>query len=827
MDKKRFTYLAILLLTALAALPGTSAAATPVDCSFDGLWQEIDEAAIDGSLERWIVPLRYRTVAVDEGALERLLAAAPLAGSAQSLALETVMTLPLPDGGCGRFRVVEAPIMAPELAARYPEIETFRATGIDDPFASARLDRTPQGFHGMILGPGGTVYIDPYARDDTGHYVVYDKRDYAAGPPSDWVCRFGELSSSRGQDPTRPASDRPGGSPVVPSGSELRTYRAAVAATGEYTSFHGGTVALGQAAIVTAMNRVNGLYERDVALEMILVANNASVVYTNPLTDPYTNSSGGLMLGENQANLDAVIGSANYDIGHVFSTGGGGVAFLGVPCVNGSKAGGVTGLSSPTGDPFWVDYVAHEMGHQWGGNHTFNGNAGNCSGGNRNGSTAYEPGSGTTIMAYAGICGSQNIQSNSDDHFHTWSIDEMVAYSTTSSGDSCADTNANGNTPPTVDAGPDYTIPRDTPFELCGTATDPDHAGLTYGWEELDLGPAGAPDAPVGNAPIFRSFTPETDGCRLFPQLSDLLGNTQTLGEILPSYARDMNFRLTVRDNRPGGGGVDSDAVVITVDGTSGPFLVTSPNTAVSWIGTDTETVSWDSAGTIGFCPEVDILFSSDGGVTFPVTVEAATPNDGAQSVEVPNVDTTTARLQVRCSSSVFFDLSDVDFNVTAINPPTVAITMPADYAVFEITDTVSFAGSANDLEDGVLTGALAWSSDIDGAIGSGGGPSTMLSAGYHTVTASVTDSGGAPGSDKVHLVVQDTAGGCPATLVVTADPPAGASTYKAARKVTLDAIGVGAAADVTVKAGQAIVIAEGTSIEGQLAVVNTPSSCD
>ena len=823
--------LAVCLTSALVTASGAGAATSRSDCSLDGLWRDVDEATIDASQERLIVPLRYRTVAVDEAALDRTLAAAPLEGSTESLAIETVMTLPMPDGGCDRFRVLEAPIMAPGLAARFPDIGTYRAVGIDDPFASARLDRTPQGFHGTILAPGGTVYIDPYARGNTGQYVVYDKRDYAAERPSEWVCRFGEPPSTRGRDLAKPAPGEASGSVsrMVPSGSQLRTYRIAVAATGEYTQFHGGTKADGQAAIVTAMNRVNGLYERDVSLRMILVADNDLVVYTNPATDPYTNSSGSFMLGQNQTNLDAVIGSANYDIGHVFSTGGGGIASLGVPCVDGAKARGVTGLGSPVGDPFWVDYVAHELGHQWGANHTFNGNEGACSGGNRNAATAYEPGSGTTIMAYAGICGSQNIQPNSDDHFHGISIDEIVAYSTTSSGDSCADTTASGNTPPTVDAGLDHTIPRTTPFELCGQATDPDHSGLTYGWEEFDLGPAGAPDSPVGDAPIFRSFTPEADGCRVFPQLSDLLDNTQTLGEILPGYARSLNFRLTVRDNFPGGGGVDSDVAVITVDGASGPFLVTSPNTAVSWTGDDSETVSWDPAGTIGFCPEVDILFSADGGVTFPVTVLAATPNDGTQSILVPDTDTTAARLMVLCSSSVFFDLSDVDFTVTAVvnNPPTVTITTPADSAIFEITDVVSFTGSADDLEDGSLTGDLAWASDIDGPIGAGGTPSTMLSAGYHTVTAVVTDSMGETGSDVVGLIIQDTAGGCPADLAVTVDPPAGASTYKAAGEVTLDGVAISAAADVTVKAGRSIAIDNGTTIEGLLTALTTPTGCD
>ena len=181
------------------------------------------------------------------------------------------------------------------------------------------------------------------------------------------------------------------------------------------------------------------------------------------------------------------------------------------------------------------------------------------------------------------------------------------------------------------------------------------------------------------------------------------------------------------------------------------------------------------------------------------------------------------------CSSSVFFDISDVDFTVTAVvnTPPTVTITSPADGSIFEVTDVVGFVGTADDFEDGGLTGSLAWTSDIDGPIGGGGAPSTMLTAGYHTVTAEVMDSMGETGSDTVGVIVQDTAGGCPASLVVTVDPPAGASTYKAAGQVTLDAITVGSTADVTAKAGQTIFIDNGTTIEGGLTALTTPTSCD
>ncbi len=566
---------------------------------------------------------------------------------------EKIISLPLPNGEFINFKFVESLVMEDELANKYPDLRTYLGQGIDQTNASARFDITPTGIHSIIFTLDGTVYIDPYSSGDNKYYISYYKKDFIhKREPINLPCTVLGLES----DIALQLKDQVENGPDVFTGEELRTYRLACAATGEYTIFHGGTVALGLAAIVTAVNRVTGVYEREVAVRMVLVANNDLIVYTNPSTDPYSNFNGGTMLGQNQTNLDAVIGSANYDVGHVFSTGGGGVAFLAVICQNGFKARGVTGLPNPIGDPFYIDYVAHEMGHQFGGNHSFNGNAGSCGGG-RNGSTAYEPGSGSTIQAYAGICGNQNLQSNSDDYFHNISFVEIVNH-TTGSGNSCAQITATGNTPPTVNAGTGgFTIPINTPFILTGSATDPNGDVLTYNWEEFDLGPAGHPNSPSGNAPIFRTFDATLEPWRTFPKLSNLINNTQTIGEILPSYARSLKFRLTVRDNRAGGGGVDYDEIQFSVTDAAGPFLVTAPNTSVTWQGNSVQTITWDVANT-SVTPvnatEVNILLSVDGGNTYSITLVSNTPNDGGEQVLIPNDPTTQARIKVEAAGKYF-----------------------------------------------------------------------------------------------------------------------------------------------------------------------------
>ncbi|MCE2682907.1 MAG: M12 family metallo-peptidase, partial [Cryomorphaceae bacterium] len=442
------------------------------------------------------------------------------------------LTLPYPDGSNHSFTVKRNQTLHPDLNVKFSETMTLDGYALDGSGAFAKWDITPQGFHAMIMIPGkSTVFIDPYLKGNTEYYIVYEKDAFI----TDKQKECGVVSASKGQ---------PGPTVKLAFGTcELRTYRLALSATGEYTAFHGGTVALAQAAQATSMNRVNGVYEKDIAITMVIVPNNNLIVYTSTTGDPFTNGTPGTMINQNQTTCDGQIGSANYDIGHVFGTNSGGLAGLGVVCTGGQKARGVTGSSAPIGDPFDIDYVAHEMGHQFGGNHTQNNNC------NSVGAARREPGSASTIMGYAGIC-APNVQNNSDDYFHGYNLGEISA-EILSGGHTCEVITALNNSAPTItSAGGNISVPINTPFVLTGVATDPNNDVLTYLWEQMDNEASTQP--PVATAtggPNFRSFDPSTNPSRYFPNLASLAANGPYTWEVLPSVSRVMDFRLTVKDN--------------------------------------------------------------------------------------------------------------------------------------------------------------------------------------------------------------------------------------------------------------------------------------
>lgn len=642
-------------------------------------WGAISESEIQPKGERTIIPNKYVTFHVSPQALKNVLFDAPTEDQVSLRNSPAIVELPLPDGSIQRFRVVQASIMAPELAAQFPNIKTFNIVGIDDPRANGKLDWNDFGFHGMIRKPSGDVFIDPYSRENITDYITYFTADFQKDA-KDIVPEVGVRNSNEVERKKKDASSAGEGKAMamICSGTKLRKYRLALACTGEYAKAATGKTAPTTSEILsvvtTSINRVDGIYETEAAIRLVLIANETTILYGDPSTDPFNgNNNASTLIDESQSVITSKIGSANFDIGHTFSTGGGGLADLGCVCTNSTKASGITGSSKPVGDAYDVDYVAHEMGHQFGGNHTFAANTSNCGGGNGNSGTAVEPGSGVSIMAYAGICGTTNdLAPHSIAYFHTISFDEIMAYSNTGNGNSCPVTTTTSNNPPSVTAPSTLTIPFSTPFTLTGSATDPDGDSLTYSWEEIDA--SYGHDWNSGTKPFFRSYDPVTSPSRTFPSPSIVLAGPTayktTKGEYLPSTTQSLSFRLTARDNKMGGGGVCYAKTSVTI-ANAGPFQVTYPSaTNIKWPGASTQTVTWDvnkTDVTPVSCSTVNILVSLDNGATYTVVL-ANTPNDGTQDIMVPQVPVTktTCRVRVEAVGNVFFDVSDNNFTITS-----------------------------------------------------------------------------------------------------------------------------------------------------------------
>jgi len=646
------------------------------------------EPTSNQSLKRNIVPQKYLNFDVDITSLKKYLRLAPIEFSEQAKQQKYIIELPNPDGILQQFDIVKSPIMHPDLANRFPQIITFCGKGITDKTATIRFDITELGFHAQVLSAKGTWYIDPYFKGYTEHCIVYFKSDYI----NELKNNFSEEGFNTNTDLLQNNKSLQAGLCI---GSELRTYDVAIACTGEYAQAAvSANVTLAQAlsAITTTLNRVDGVYETELAIRLVLIATETNVIYIDPTTDPFTgNSTPNTLINESQTVIAANIGTTNFDIGHTLSTGGGGLANYGCVCKTSSKAKGITGSPDPTGDAYDIDYVSHEMGHQFGGSHTFNSSLGSCSG-NRSAGTAYEVGAGTSIMAYAGICSADNTQAHSDTFFHSGSFDEILSYAISGQGNGCATVINTGNTAPVVfmPVSNKY-IPKQTPFMLTGSATDVDGDTLTYCWEEMDKGATTTWNGGAGTttSPIFKSRVPLTIGTRIFPSLAIIkagyptnpVGSTGGLkGEILPTVSRSMNFRLTVRDNKTGGGGVatggsgcsSTEQFVVNVDGSTGPFTAIYPNGSENFTGATFENITWDVAGSnagLVNCPLVDVYMSTNGGNTLNDTIATGIANNGSHLLYIPNITTNSAvRFMIKCSDNYFFDISNSNFTIN-FNP--------------------------------------------------------------------------------------------------------------------------------------------------------------
>lgn len=583
------------------------------------------------------------------------------------------VNLIIPDqkGGFETYEMFKVQTLAPQLAQNYPNIQSYVGRRTDKRDASIlRITITPHGFYAMVKKPDvGQLFINPY--DKNGDYYMSFLKSSAQDSTS-LTCEVNSVDGF-GMDISDVLLNDSDYETFTVDDSTLRTYDLALACTGEYAQFHINQAGLGGAstadqisailaAMVVSIDRVNSIYEIDLGVTLQIIPNNDQLIYLNASTDPYTNSNGGAMLNQNQNNVDSVIGSSNYDIGHVFSTGGGGIAALGSICVNGQKAAGVTGGPNPVGDPFDVDFVSHEIGHQFGANHTQNNSC------QRNQATAVEPGSASTIMGYAGIC-TPNVQNNSDAYFHQVSINQIYNNISGSSGSTCGNFGTQSNTAPTFTPVPNYTIPNGTAFYLDINAVDAENDPLTFNWEQFNNDISTQPPSPTSTGgPNFRSLPSSSESRRYFPSFSDVLNNNLTpTWEVIPSVARSMNFVVTIRDNNVLVGQSSRDIVIVNF-ASVGPFQVTSQNTSnINWLPGETRTVTWDVAGTNANginTSNVNILLSTDGGLTFGTTLASNVANDGSEDITVPSLQAPFCRIMVEPVDNVYYALNSTSFAI-------------------------------------------------------------------------------------------------------------------------------------------------------------------
>lgn len=664
-------------------------------------WEEVANAPAVTGRANLSTQRPGRTWRLNEAAWRAVLRRVPHEQAATLSQSQSLISLPLPDGTFARFRLEASPVLEPALAARFPDIQSYRGQGVDDLALSVRLAWSPRGLFALVLTPAGAISIAPVRPEDVTVYASSDGQDIVA--PTDLECLAEQLPHSTHKQFARLAPQ------AFALGHVRREFRIAIATTVEYTNapnLGGGSVASALASVNNWLNALNAIYERDLAVHFNLAANNDRVIFATE--DNFTNGNPSALLTEVRSVLAQTLGAANYDLGHVLGTGNGGTANMGVVCVDSGspgpfKGGGVTlfGANATVGHPYYLTRLAHEIAHQFGATHSFNDDDANTScGSGRNSISAWEPGSGVTIMSFAGSC--NPIATGRALYFHGGTLAQIAAF--LQSGAICARTVNKGNAAPVVNAGADFRIPRQTPFALTATASDPDvydNANLSYAWEEMDSGGAiygsawftDEQDGPGTTRPLFRSYAPASNPARLFPSLDFILnyankppltrnenGAEVYVAESLPNVARALNFKVTVRDGR---GGVADDDVLIDVDGASGPFAVTAPNTPLSWPAGSTQTITWSVNGTnagVINATQVRLTLSLDGGRTFPVTLLTATPNDGSETITVPGFITDAARVRVEAIGNIFFDISDSNFaitsgaaacpTVTSLNPP-------------------------------------------------------------------------------------------------------------------------------------------------------------
>ena len=642
-----------------------------------------------------------------------------------------VINFPDKKGNMERFQVSETSTLAPEIAIKYPNIKTYIGFSLDNPGGRIRFSVTPQGLKTMSTYPNKpALFTVPLNKGDESLYITYD-RSMRIDSKKDFECLtenenvpIKEIISFN-----RDANDQ-----------ILRTLRIAISTTGEYTNFwddgddtNGDAQEDALAALVSTLNRTNEVFEVDMAITFQLVTG-TEIIYPTSSTDPYTGSFNSQL----QSTLTSEVGESNYDIGHLFNYGGnnGNAGCIGCVCVDGQKGSGFSSHSftdndgGPNMDDFFdIDYVPHEIGHQMGGNHTF-------SQSNEGTGVNYEPGSGTTIMGYAGITGANDVQDHSDPYFHYGTINQVLNNLDTRT---CWTSSEITNNPPVADAGDDYTIPQGTAFKLVGSATDSDEEDvLTYTWEQVDSGTTTSsnfgPTKTSGG--VWRSRPPSSNPTRYMPVRSRVLSgelteaNPQetednTSWETVSTVARSLNFALTVRDRSETNGvgqfpQSDFDFMTVTVDGSSGPFAVTSQTTNETWNVGESQTITWDVAGTdTGSVntSSVNIYLSTDGGLTFPFSAASNVANDGSHTFSVPPADgdSDQLRVMVEGNDNIFYAINSTNFSLQesefamTVEEPSVTVCSPNDVIYnFTYNTFLGFTGTTSFSTEGLPSGLSA-----------------------------------------------------------------------------------------------------------------------
>lgn len=594
------------------------------------------------------MPAAYRSYSIDAGLFRSAAFDAPLAYEGIERGIE--MSLPTPTGEALLVRVVESPILSPAMQAHRPDIRTYLAVGIEDPLVRVRFGIAGDEFHARVhRAEGGNFWVSGLPGLDPSSVIAWFDRDSAATP---FTCLTETSTIDTELAPEEDVLARR-------LGNVLRTYDLAVSTPGEMTQLV-GSVAATENLITTVVNAINNVYESELAVTFQIVDFNC---YENPATDAFANGTilDGNLINENNAALNTKLGSSGYDVGHVLgytpSSGTYGLAYVASQCRSNVQGGAGTFSGGPASGAL-AGVMLHEVGHSLGATHSFNSTVGGCEG-NRSGTSAYEIGSGVTIMSYAGLCGTENVLTSDIDYFNSGALQQITTR--INSSQSCGSFVSTGNEIPTVDAGPNYVIPRETAFNLVGSAIDGDGDPMTYSWEQHDLGFSTPPFDP-SNGPSFRNFAPVSTPVRPMPEYSSYRRNIIPRWEQLPIVDRNMNFRLIVRDNDPVSGATAWDAMVVTVSGD--PFEVTSPNGGETYAAGEMVSLEWNVGGG-SVASDVRILESMDEGVTWTEVI-ASTPNDGQVDVAAPCTVTVDARFRIEAIGNIFFDISDNDFAVTA-----------------------------------------------------------------------------------------------------------------------------------------------------------------